>query len=386
MKIAMMVRGYISAPGPKDIVYAPIDLAIQISEGLKRLGHEVDFYGPAGTRLDANVHTRGTRALVHNIKEFQSLLSSVSLLTHYIPGLWDQYLSSEMFKRAKKGEYDLLHFHHPETAMAYAGLFPKVPVVYTLHDPIEGWWYELFQMYHTPNQFYISISDSQRKPAPDLPFVGTVYNGIDLNMFPYSNDHDDYLLFVGRIVPEKGADIAVEVAKRTNHKLIIIGPTYSDQLAYFEQKIKPHLNDRIQYLGFLEHKKVIPYFCKAKAFLMPVRWEEPFGLTMIEAMACGTPVIAFRRGSVPEVIAHGKTGFVVNTETEMVKAIGLVDKIDTIKCRNHVEEYFSIDTMVDGYVNTYKNILKITRRKNFPSSILITKYRRFTKNKVKRWL
>lgn len=386
MRIAMMVRGYISAPGPSDIVYAPIDLAIEISNGLMKLGHQVDFYGPAGTRLDVNVHTRGIRALVHNQKEFQNLLSSINLLTHYIPGLWDQYLSSEMFKRARKGEYDLLHFHHPETAMPYAGLFPKVPVLYTLHDPIEGWWHELFQMYHTHNQFYVSISNNQRKPAPELPFVGTVYNGIDVNLFPFSEEHEDFLLFVGRIVPEKGAHIAIEVAKKTNHKLIIIGPIYSDSKEYFETKIKPHLNDQIQYLGFMDHKKVVKYFARAKAFLMPIQWEEPFGLTMIEAMACGTPVIAFARGSIPEVVAHAKTGFVVKSKKEMINALSLVDKIDRTNCRKRVEENFSIDTMTEGYEAAYKNIIKITKRENFPSSRIIAHYRRFDRSKIKKWL
>ncbi len=386
MKIAMMVRGYISAPGPSDIVYAPIDLAIEISNGLIKLGHQVDFYGPAGTRLEANVHTRGIRALVHNQKEFQNLLSSIDLLTHYVPGLWDQYLSSEMFKRAKKGEYDLLHFHHPEAAMPYASLFPKVPVLYTLHDPIEGWWHELFQMYQSPNQFYVSISNNQRKPANELPFVGTVYNGINVDQFPFSPEHDDYLLFVGRIVPEKGVHIAIEVAKKTNHKLLIIGPIYTDSKDYFDQKVKPHLSEQIQYLGFIDHKKVVKYFAGAKAFLMPIQWEEPFGLTMIEAMACGTPVIAFARGSIPEVVVHAKTGFVVKSKQEMINAISMIDKLDRHNCRIRVEENFSIETMTKGYEAVYKNIIKITKRENFASGRIIAHYRHFDRSKIKKWL
>lgn len=386
MKIAMMVRGYISAPGPTDIVYAPIELAIKLSEGLEKLGHQVDFYGPAGTRLDVSVHTRGIRALIHNSKEFQKLLGSVDLLSHYIPGLWDQYLSSEMFALAAKGKYDLLHFHHPETAMPYASLFPKVPIVYTLHDPISGWWHELFQMYHTQNQFYVSISNNQRLPAPELPYIGTIYNGVDLKEFPFSAKHQEYLLFVGRIVPEKGVHKAIEIAKKTNHKLLIIGPTYADQLYYFESKIKPHLNDRIQYLGFMEHKQVVKYFQGAKAFLMPINWEEPFGLAMVEAMACGTPVLAFRKGSVPEVVAHGKTGFIVNSMKEMITAVGKVDKIDRLKCREHVKQYFSAEAMVNNYEAAYKNVIRITKRDNFPSSRMLMRYHRFGKPKTKNWL
>jgi len=386
MKIAMMVRGYISAPGPADIVYAPIELAVKLSEGLQKLGHQVDFYGPAGTHLDVPVHTRGIRALVHDYKEFDKLLSSIDLLSHYIPGLWDQYLSSEMFQLAAKGKYDLLHFHHPEAAMPYARLFPKIPIVYTLHDPITDWWKELFQMYHTQNQFYVSISNNQRKPAPQLPYIGTIYNGIDLNEFTFSEKHQDYLLFVGRIVPEKGAHKAVELAKKTKHKLIIIGPTYPDQLYYFENKIKPHLNDQIKYLGFMDHKHLVKYFQGAKAFLMPIDWEEPFGLTMIEAMACGTPVIATRKGSVPEIVAHGKTGFIVDSMKEMIAATAKIDKIDRQQCRNHVQENFTIQTMVQNYIDAYKNVIKITNRDNFPSSRLLMRYRRFNNPITKNWL
>ena len=386
MKIAMMVRGYIAAPGPADIVYAPIELAVKLSEGLQKLGHQVDFYGPSGTHLEVPVHTRGIRALVHDSKEFDKLLSSIDLLSHYIPGLWDQYLSSEMFQLAAKGKYDLLHFHHPEAAMPYARLFPKIPIVYTLHDPITDWWQELFQMYHTQNQFYVSISNNQRKPAPQLPYIGTIYNGVDLDEFTFTKKHQDYLLFVGRIVPEKGAHKAIELAKKTQHKLIIIGPTYPDQLYYFESKIKPHLNDQIKYLGFMDHQQLVKYFQGAKAFLMPISWEEPFGLTMIEAMACGTPVIATRKGSVPEIVAHGKTGFIVDSIKEMIESIAKIDKIDRQQCRNHVLENFSIQTMVQNYIDAYKNVIKITNRDNFPSSRLLMRYRRFGNPITRSWL
>lgn len=371
MRIAMMVRGYISAPGPGDIVYAPIDLALELSEGLSKLGHQVDFYGPAGTRLNAQVRTRGLRALVHDSKEFTKLLNSVDLLTHYIPGLWDQYLSSEMFKRAQAGEYDILHFHHPETAMPFAGLFPNVPTVYTLHDPITAWWQELYHMYHTPNQFYVSISNNQRIPAPDMPFISTVHNGVSLNRFPFSNQHDNYLLFVGRIVPEKGVDKAVELARRTGEKLTIIGPVTPDHLYYFESKIRPFLNDKIRYLGYLEHEKIAPYYKRAKAFLMPIGWEEPFGLTMIEAMACGTPVIGFKHGAIPEVVVHAKTGFVANNLDEMVDSLKLIDKIDRTNCREHVAKHFTLKQMSAGYEAAYKTILRATRHKNFPTRRLL---------------
>ncbi len=358
MKIAMMVRGYVPAPRPKDIVYAPIDLAVAIAEGLAKRGHQIDFYGPAGTRLDVPVKTRGLRALVHNYKEFQELLGSVDLLTHYVPGLWDQYLSSEMFRRAGNGDYDLLHFHHPETAMPFAHLFPRVPIVYTLHDPIYGWYKDMFELYRSSNQFYISISNNQRRPASHLPYAGTVYNGIDVSAFPFSATHDDYLLYVGRVVPEKGVHKAIKVAQETNNRLIIIGPVYDDKQDYFDKQVKPHLNKDIVYLGYLPQSEVLPYYQKAKAFLMPIQWEEPFGLTMVESMACGTPVIALRRGSVPEIVIDGQTGFVVKTLTEMRRAVERIDSIDRHACRAHVLDRFSTQTMVSGYEAAFRKIIR----------------------------
>lgn len=361
MKIAMMVRGYLPAPRPDDIVYAPIDLAVTIGEGLAKRGHKVDFYGPEGTKLKVPVKTRKLRALASNYKEFQKLLGSVDLLTHYVPSLWDQYLSSEMFLRASKGDYDILHFHHPETAMPFAKLYPNVPVAYTLHDPIYGWYLDMFNLYDTPSQYYISISDSQRVSAPKLTYAGTVYNGIDLKKWPFSPKGGDYLLIVGRIVREKGVREAIKIAKQTGDKLLIIGPTYEDKLDYFERYIKPELNDKIKYLGYINHNQVMRYYQKAKALLLPIQWDEPFGLTMIEAMACGTPVVALNRGSAPEVVVNGKTGFVVNSLSEMVRALQKIDQIKRKDCYEHVKQNFSIENMVDGYEKAFLKVLEKTR-------------------------
>lgn len=357
MKIATMVHGFIPAPRPAGIAYAPIDLAVDISEKLVERGHEVDFYGPNGTHLCANVKTLNIRPLVHNQKEFQSFIVDINLLSHNIPVLWDQFLVREMFEQARQGTYDLLHFHHPDIALPYLQFYPDVPVISTLHDPLFVLYRELLEMYQAPNQFYVSISDNQRIPAPDLQYAATVYNGIDTELFSFSEEHDDYLLFAGRIVPEKGVKEAIQVAQQLNERLLIIGPTYQDQLEYFEQHIKPHLNEKILYLGFVEREQLVRYYQKAKALLMPIQWEEPFGLTMIEALACGTPVVAFRRGSVPEVLVDGETGYIVDTTAEMAEAIKKIDKIKPKKCRAHVEQNFSIKTMVDGYEAAFTKLL-----------------------------
>lgn len=362
MNIAMMVRGYIPVPRPADMIYAPIDLAINIAEGLSRRGHRVDFYAPFGSKVPrANVETCDLRPLVKSDKDFHELISDTDQLLHGVPELWDSYMAQCMFKRARRGKYDILHFHHPESALADAHINPKVPVVYTIHDPVTQWLKESFDLYQTDNQYCISISDNQRRDGPDLPYATTVHNGVDVKKYQFNSRAEDYLLYVGRVVPEKGVREAVAVAKETHHRLLIIGPTYPDSQAYFDQYIKPELNDQILYLGYIEQDKISPYYQKAKALLTPVQWEEPFGLTTIEAMASGTPVISFNRGAAPEIIKNAKTGYVVDSTAEMIEAVHKIKNISRIECRRHVEKHFSISKMVDGYEAAFEQIIERQR-------------------------
>jgi len=358
MKIAMMVRGYLAAPRPKDIIYAPIDLAIDICKGLAERGHTVDFYGPLGTEIEGvNVVTKNLRPLVHDQPEIRELFSDTARMSHYIPEAWDHYLATTMFEKAKAGEYDLLHFHHPEIALSLAAIYKDIPVVYTQHDPVYPWYREMYELFNAPNQHFISISNNQRRDAPDLPYIRTAYNGVSTKSFPFNDTSEDYLLIAGRIVPEKGFKEAVQLAKQTGDRLLIIGPVYPDTQDYFDQYIKPYLDDKILYLGYIELDQMWRYYQKAKAFLTPVQWEEPFGLTTIEAMACGTPVISLRRGAAPELIIDGKTGFLVDSMAEMAEAIKKVGSIKRSDCRDHVKTMFSIEKMVDSYEAAFEGVL-----------------------------
>lgn len=363
MKIAMMVRGYIPVPRPADIVYAPIDLAVAIANGLVEHGHSVDFFAPHNGRNESHLNPKfvtedmGLRALVHNDEEFKELLTYTERLNHYYPGMWDWKMAEEMFHRADKGIYDLLYFHHPEVALPLTKIYPKVPIAMTLNDPLYPWLREMFGMYRATNQYFISISNNQRRDGPDVSYATTVYNGVDTEVFPFSAESEDYLLFVGRVVPEKGAKEAVQIAIESKQRLLIIGTVHPNNQEYFDQHIKPFLSDRILFLGFIEREQVAKYYQKAKALLMPIQWEEPFGLTMIEAMSCGTPVIALRRGSVSEVVAHKKTGFVVDSIAEMVESISHIGNISRQACRDHVVAHFSLDRMVDEYERAFKQII-----------------------------
>lgn len=362
LKIAMMVRAFIVTPRPADMIYAPIDLEMAIARGLAERGHQVTVFAPLGSDVGSarvTLETTNLRPLVHGQEDFENLLSDTELLAHDVHGLWDRYMVNTMYKRASAGEYDILHFHHPESALSAAAQKIDVPTVYTLHDPIFPWYRELFELFKSPNQHYISISDNQRRDAPDLPYAATVYNGTDVDLFSFSDEHDDYLLFAGRITPEKGVKEAIQVAKESNHRLLIIGPVSHGHQGYFDQYIKPELSERILYLGRMDQDQLPKYYQKAKALLTPIQWEEPFGLTTVEAMACGVPVISFRRGAAPEIIKDGKTGFVVNSISEMVEAVDRIDQIKRIDCRNHVASMFAVEQMVDNYEKAFYKILKI---------------------------
>ena len=357
LRIATMVTGHFTTPPAKGIIYAPMDIATWVSEGLVRRGHRVDFYAPVGSKIKVTkVVSDGLQALKKNGEEtvLKNLRAGGAEISKVF-NLWDQYLIAQMFKEAEKGNYDILHIHPADRALPLALSHFKIPVVYTLHDPIYPWRAEIFKMFSSPNQHYVSISDAQRKPAPKLNYLATIYNGIDIDTFPFSRNSGDYLLFVGRLHPEKGVAEAVKVAQRSNEKLLIIGPPVTGK--YWEKLVAPYLNEKIKYLGYVPYKKLFPYYQKAKAILVPIQWEEPFGLVMIEAMACGTPIIAFRRGSVPEVVVNNKTGFIVDTIDEMVAAVKKIDKINRADCRRHVEKNFTIEHMVDRYEEEFLKLV-----------------------------
>lgn len=367
MRIATEVKGYLTAPAPSDIIYAPYDLALDLSDGLTELEHEVDFYAPEGSDVRrSRLVTLGQQALARNNDEYvgreNGILFDAGLHSDNVLALYDQFYSAEMFQRAQKGAYDILHFHHPEVALPYARLFPDVPVVYTMHDPISDEQRELLEKHSSPNQWLVSISDFQRRAAPDLPYIATVYNGIDTDMFQYDSrvEKSERLLFAGRIVSNKGVKEAVEVARETGSKLDIIGPVYSDSQDYFDEHVKPYLDDDIQYLGRINRPDLPYYFQRAAAFLMPIQWDEPFGLVMAESIACGTPVIAMRRGSVPEIVDHEKTGFIVDTVEQMAERVSEVQDLSPEDCRSSAISRFSIKAMVAGYEAAYEEAIART--------------------------
>ena len=358
MKIAMMVRSLFTTPVPSGIGYSPTTVATTVAELLQKRGHEITFYGPEGTRLDVTrVETCGLWPLVNNQKEFDEFLSNTDLFHQYLLATNDNIMVKSIMERANQGEFDCVIFNHFESAMSIAGMFPDVPVVHILHDVIDEKRRILIEQNATDNQYFISISENQRNDAPDLNYLATVYNGIDTERFEYNPEPGEYLFFSGRITPDKGVKEAIQVAKATKRQLLIAGPLVQADYAYFEEHIKPHLDDKILYLGMLDKNQLVKYYRRAYALLVPIQWQEPFGLTMIEANACGTPVIAFRKGAVPEVIEDSKNGFIVDNTAEMILAVEQIRSLNRKNCRAHVEKHFTNDHMTAGYEKALKRII-----------------------------
>lgn len=357
MRIATMVCANYSYPLHKGRIYAPMIVAKIVAEGLTKKGHKVTFFAPEGSRLKVSkIITGGLNPLQG--KRDHPILSGFNIRRkeqEKIFNLFEQYLLSLLYEEARKGKFDIIHVHPVDRALPFARIF-KTPTIYTLHDPIYPWRRDILRLYKSPQQYYISISNAQRKPAPDLNWAGTVYNGLDLKKFPFSNRPGGRLLFLGRILAKKGPDIAVQAAIRAKEKLIIAGSPSTGK--YWDAQIKPYLDKNIRYVGNISYGKTYRYYGRAKALLCPIRWEEPFGLTFIEAMACGTPVIAFDHGSAREVIKDGKTGFVVEGLKGMVEAIKNIDQIDRGECRKWVKENFIMEKMVDNYERIFFKILK----------------------------
>jgi glycosyltransferase involved in cell wall biosynthesis len=258
-------------------------------------------------------------------------------------------------------EFDVINDHSGIPAAALGGLV-DTPVVHTVHGPLDT--HEAKDAYEAiaevaPDVGLISISENQRRPAPDLPWVATIPNAIDLSLYPCTPHRGDYLLFLGRFSPDKGAHRAISVAMELDMPLKLAGKNREPkERQYFAEFVEPHLGrGGIEYLGEVSHGEKVELLQDARATLFPIDWEEPFGLVMVESMACGTPVIATRHGAVPEVIEHGRSGIIVDNYRQMAEALEQADELDPYECRRYVEELFAPERMVGDYVDAYRAAL-----------------------------
>jgi glycosyltransferase involved in cell wall biosynthesis len=338
MKIAILAPPWFAVP-PSG--YGGIEWVVSLlADGLADAGHDVTLFASGDSRtrakLSAIFETAPSDLIGRTFWELQHVISCYS----------------------RYDEFDVINDHSGPPALAIAGAVP-IPVVHTVHGPLTGEPGVLYEQISrvAPHVGLISISMNQRKPKPDLNWIANCPNALDLSVYPCKPHRGDYLLFLGRMSPDKGAHRAVAVAMQTGLPLKIAGKCREPkEKQYFDEFVGPHLGPahRIEFLGEVNHGEKVELLQDARATLFPIEWEEPFGLVMIESMACGTPVIATRWGAVPEVIEHGRSGIIVSDYRLIPLAIEEADRLDPLECRRYVEERFVPDRMVADYLRAYE--------------------------------
>lgn len=358
MKIAMLAP--ISWPVPPS-GYGPWEqVAFNITEGLLRLGHDVTLFAAGGSTSSATVVETTPHALANWPDEEKNRPCQFDVESGLLEGppdarVWEQLHVAACMERAATGEFDVVHSHLHVHALGYGRLIP-CPLVSTLHGA--AWVRAAHPMFLKYRDLpYVSLSYAERRLLPDLNYVANVYNGIDLDAFPFESEKEDYLLFAGRLAPEKGPAEAVDIARRTGRRLLIAGMTEPQHEAYFHAKVKPFIDGRqIEYLGLLSQEDLAPVYRKAAAVFFMINWCEPCSMVGIEAQASGTPIIGTRFGYLPELIIDGETGFLVDTIDEAVDAVGRLGRLDPARCRHNVQERFSVDVMARGYDDVYHQL------------------------------
>jgi glycosyltransferase involved in cell wall biosynthesis len=335
LRIAILSPVWFSVP-PKG--YGGIEWVVALlADGLVDAGHDVTLFasGDSSTKAKLSyVYEHAPSALIgRSLPELHHALACY----------------------ARQDEFDVVNDHSGLPAAALGGAL-STPAVHTVHGPLDaegGVIYDLVAGV-APTVRLISISLNQRKAHPDLPWLANIPNALDFSLYPVKPHPGEYLLFLGRLSPDKGCHRAIAVARETGLPLKIAGKKREPkEREYFDQLVGPHLGDGIEYLGEVTHGQKVELLQDARATLFPIEWEEPFGLVMIESMACGTPVIATRWGAVPEVIEHGRSGIIVDDYRQMAAALEDADGLDPLECRRYVEERFAPERMVADYVAAY---------------------------------
>ncbi|AXV18445.1 glycosyl transferase (plasmid) [Neorhizobium sp. SOG26] len=314
-----------------------------LTEELVRQGHEVTLFASGDSITDAKLVSACPTALRLDPAVKDPLPHHMILL-------------EEVRRRAS--DFDVLHFHidllhYPMLAHL------NVPALTTLHGRLDLPDLQPFYRFF-PNQPLVSISDDQRKPMPPVNWAGTVYHGLPRNVLPFTaKPEEDYVAFLGRISPEKRPDRAIEIAGRAGVKLKIAAKIDNADREYWETVIEPMVREspNVEFVGEISEQQKASFLGNARALLFPIDWPEPFGLVMIEAMACGTPVIAFRNGSVPEIIDHGISGMIVEDISSAVSVLKRLDELPRQNVRETFERRFTVERMAEDYLSIYQHLI-----------------------------
>lgn len=342
MKIALLAPLWERVPPPQ---YGGTEAVVSLlSDELARRGHQVVLYASGDSQTLAELRS------VYDVPLRQAdVLGTVKDTNAYE---WVHVATA----LREAGQFDVIHNHAGELPMAMSATV-RTPMLSTVHCEITQ--DMKFVWEHYP-WYFNTISHSSKRTCPDRNYLGAVYNAIDVASFPYEEDKEDYLLFLSRISPEKGPLEAIEVARRLGKKLIIAGKVDKYDREFFKTAVEPLIDGKqIEFFGEANAEQKRELYRKAMVLLLPLKWEEPFGLVMPEALACGTPVIAFPRGAAPEIIVDGKTGYLVNDVDEMVDAVYRLDRLDPKDFRSHVQEHFDTPIMADGYLALYERMIEM---------------------------
>jgi glycosyltransferase involved in cell wall biosynthesis len=274
--------------------------------------------------------------------------------TQYLQRQWQSFDIQTLLRlKGMQDDFDIVHNHMGYQALPVLSEL-KIPAITTLHNPIKPYNYPVFTAFkHLP---YVAISNAYKMLNCNdvLNYVGTVYNGIDLNLYPFTEKNKrDYLLFLGRVCHDKGTTEAIDIAESLGLPLKIAGKVDEPDKAYFEERIRPRLSNSVEFVGEVNHNQKVELYGNAIALVHAINFNEPFGLTLIESMACGTPVLAIKRGSIPEIVEDGKTGIIGHDKSELIKRFAQIQTIKPTICRQRVQERFSKEAMVDGYEKIY---------------------------------
>ncbi len=358
MKIAYYGSSRENVPHDPKIIAANADVMLDIINGLKHK-HEVTLYASKGSRAP------GVKII--NLGLPAHGLDSAYNKEDWVRNVYTAYILRYLTEMAHdSARYDLIHLH---VGKLYMGMpfarACKCPVVLTIHQQLDPHEKEILESF--PGAYIVSISDSQRQKIPNLKYFDTVYNGTDVGEFKFDPDGSNSFIFLSRISPEKGVNVAIEACHKAKVKLNIYGPGEKN---YLQKEVIDKQNEYIKYKGIAKNKtkEWFRVFGSAKALVLPILWEEPFGLVFIESMASGTPVITFGRGSVPEIIKDGATGYIVDPKEGVKGITDAIERLDKlpkekylqmrINCREHVKNNFSIEKMVDSYELVYQKIIK----------------------------
>lgn len=335
MRIAIVAPPW--APVPPDL-YGGIEQAVDsLARGLHAAGHDVLLFATGDSTCPV------PKAFVLPVAEGNRMGFSVPEVRH-VMAAYDAVAG-----------YDVVH-DHTIVGPLYAERYPDLPVVTTVHGPFND---ELADFYSriTPRVPLIGISEAQRRPVPDIPIARVIHHGVDPDGFEVGTG-GEYCLFLGRMSADKGPHRAIVAARLAGVPILLAGKLREPwEHHFFEKEVAPLLGADVQYLGEVTQSEKVKLLGGARATLFPIRWNEPFGLVMLESMACGTPVIAYPEGAATEVVDHGRTGFLVDGEAAMAEAVGQAQTLDRADCRAAVEGYFSIGRMVDEHVELYQTLV-----------------------------